>query len=198
VEVDPSCYELFVPKLEEENFRGTPLASWNAYLLNNSENRYTVNYDLSYQESGRTYFGGYSEATTKEGTVVVRPRGNIQMYMLPKGERGIRVTKLHVYKCDPDGRLSKTSAPPAVPAPSSSSNALAPTAAKGQPALELSGRELLLLIQGELKQRGLYSGNMDGMNGPMTRAAISKYQSANKLQVDGAPSMDLLKHLQQH
>jgi peptidoglycan hydrolase-like protein with peptidoglycan-binding domain len=36
-----------------------------------------------------------------------------------------------------------------------------------------------------LKNDGVYSGKIDGIDGPMTRAAIRKYQSTNNLAVNG-------------
>jgi peptidoglycan hydrolase-like protein with peptidoglycan-binding domain len=39
--------------------------------------------------------------------------------------------------------------------------------------------------QHELKSEGYYNGPVDGVDGPMTRAAIRNYQSANKLAVNG-------------
>jgi peptidoglycan hydrolase-like protein with peptidoglycan-binding domain len=40
-------------------------------------------------------------------------------------------------------------------------------------------------IQTALKNAGLYTGNIDGKIGPMTRKAIEDFQKANNLKVDG-------------
>ncbi len=51
-------------------------------------------------------------------------------------------------------------------------------------------------IQKELMNKGLYSGAIDGMNGPMTRNAIKKFQQSMDLEVNGTASQELLNYLQ--
>lgn len=50
-------------------------------------------------------------------------------------------------------------------------------------------------IQAELLRRGLYSGVIDGVNGPMTSNAIKAFEAAASLDVTGQPSDELLKFL---
>jgi peptidoglycan hydrolase-like protein with peptidoglycan-binding domain len=47
-------------------------------------------------------------------------------------------------------------------------------------------------VQRELARLGLYSGPIDGIAGPRTKAAIVAYQSAAGVAADGEPSSDLL------
>jgi peptidoglycan hydrolase-like protein with peptidoglycan-binding domain len=51
-------------------------------------------------------------------------------------------------------------------------------------------------LQWQLAVHGYYPGSPDGVVGPRTRAAIRQYQADAGLPVDGAPSGDLLSHLQ--
>jgi len=48
----------------------------------------------------------------------------------------------------------------------------------------------VMKIQQALKDKGFYSGPIDGMYGPKTRDAISSFQKANKLQVTADKSLD--------
>ena len=50
-------------------------------------------------------------------------------------------------------------------------------------------------IQQALKDRGYYSGPVDNINGPATRAAVSKFQQANGIPVNDLENKMLLKHL---
>lgn len=50
-------------------------------------------------------------------------------------------------------------------------------------------------VQVQLKQLGYYGGPIDGDHGPMTSAAISKYQAAEGLAVTGTITQALLKSL---
>lgn len=51
-------------------------------------------------------------------------------------------------------------------------------------------------LQRLLASRGFLNGKVDGIVGSGTRAAIRAYQRANGLEVDGYPSVVVLKHLQ--
>jgi hypothetical protein len=53
-------------------------------------------------------------------------------------------------------------------------------------------------IQSELKRRGYYTGQVDGIAGPKTAGAIRSYQQQNGLLVDGRASAELLNHMRQH
>lgn len=50
-------------------------------------------------------------------------------------------------------------------------------------------------VQHALLKIGEYKGGVDGQRGPMTRSAISSYQSLNGLEVDGFASKSLLDHI---
>ena len=58
-----------------------------------------------------------------------------------------------------------------------------------------SDENLILLIQGRLKEQGLDPGPLDGLMGRRTRAAIEEYQRKSGLSVDGKPSRQLLERL---
>lgn len=60
----------------------------------------------------------------------------------------------------------------------------------------LADQDLIADIQSELTRRGLYSGVVDGKNGPMTSNAIRAFQSAAKMDANGEPSVELLNTLQ--
>jgi peptidoglycan hydrolase-like protein with peptidoglycan-binding domain len=53
------------------------------------------------------------------------------------------------------------------------------------PQAQVSHRSMVRSAQQQLKTNGYYTGAIDGMNGPMTRAAIRKYQGDNNLAVNG-------------
>ncbi len=50
-------------------------------------------------------------------------------------------------------------------------------------------------IQKELMNRGLYTGSIDGVSGPMTENAIKKFQKSVDLAVNGKPSQELLNYM---
>jgi peptidoglycan hydrolase-like protein with peptidoglycan-binding domain len=50
-------------------------------------------------------------------------------------------------------------------------------------------------IQKALAQKGMYLGAIDGEYGPLSRSAITAYQTAQGLNVTGEPSVALLEHL---
>ncbi|MCZ6863073.1 MAG: tetratricopeptide repeat protein [Alphaproteobacteria bacterium] len=55
---------------------------------------------------------------------------------------------------------------------------------------------LVLMIQSQLRDRGLDPGPIDGVAGPRTRAAIVTYQRGQNLTPDGIPSQSLLNSLE--
>jgi tetratricopeptide (TPR) repeat protein len=58
-----------------------------------------------------------------------------------------------------------------------------------------SDENMVLLIQGQLKEQGLDPGPLDGLMGRRTRSAIEEYQLKSRLTVDGKPSRQLLERL---
>ena len=60
----------------------------------------------------------------------------------------------------------------------------------------LSDENLILLIQGRLKEQGFDPGPIDGLMGPRTRTAIRDYQRKYDIAVDGKPSRQLLERLE--
>lgn len=55
--------------------------------------------------------------------------------------------------------------------------------------------ELIRQVQIQLTEGGFYSGNADGITGPMTREAIQSYQAQKGIDIDGAATEDLLVHM---
>ena len=53
-----------------------------------------------------------------------------------------------------------------------------------------SDPEFIKKVQQALKDKGVYSGAIDGKLGPQTRDAISAFQKANKLEVTADKSLD--------
>lgn len=68
--------------------------------------------------------------------------------------------------------------------------ALSTGGARAQP-----DRDLVFMIQSQLRDRGLSIGQLDGVMGPRTRAAIAIYQHGQGLTSDGVPSVGLLESL---
>jgi peptidoglycan hydrolase-like protein with peptidoglycan-binding domain len=54
---------------------------------------------------------------------------------------------------------------------------------------------VLTAIQAELKRKGFYGGEIDGLMGPMSAAAISNWQKKAGMAVDGVPSESVLESL---
>ncbi|MGI9415815.1 MAG: peptidoglycan-binding domain-containing protein [Hyphomicrobiales bacterium] len=50
-------------------------------------------------------------------------------------------------------------------------------------------------IQRDLTSMGLYGGDIDGLNGPRTRAAIMRYEKKYQLPARGLPTTRLLEHI---
>ena len=64
-----------------------------------------------------------------------------------------------------------------------------------QPDRNLPDRNLVVMIQSHLRDRGLNVGRLDGVMGPRTRTAIVTYQRNHGLTTDGIPSQGLLDSL---
>jgi uncharacterized protein YcfJ len=71
----------------------------------------------------------------------------------------------------------------------------APVAISNAPAPVATVDPLVRATQSELIRLGYLKGGADGQIGPRTRAAISSFQQANGLPVDGSPSSHLLAAL---
>ena len=57
------------------------------------------------------------------------------------------------------------------------------------------GRALVIGIQTELNTLGYDPGPIDGIMGPRTAVAISRYQTDHKLLIDGQASVELAQHI---
>ncbi len=75
----------------------------------------------------------------------------------------------------------------AAPAPNA---AVAPTAAA--PAAVDANKVLVTAVQRELARLGIYTGTIDGLSGPRTKAAVSSWQTAAGITVTGEPTPELL------
>ncbi len=76
-----------------------------------------------------------------------------------------------------------------------STDAAAPPAAAPREALNLRDRAMVAEIQLALKTRGYYTGDVDGLPGPMTTGAITAFEKATGLAPTGVPSERLLDRL---
>ena len=60
---------------------------------------------------------------------------------------------------------------------------------------ECDARDAVIALQERLNERGFDAGPADGIPGPMTRAAIRRFQQANDMVADGFPSRQVLEAL---
>lgn len=74
-------------------------------------------------------------------------------------------------------------------------DATAPATPAPRETLNLRDRAMVAEIQLALKTQGYYTGDVDGLPGPMTTGAITAYQKATGLKATGAPSDALLERL---
>ena len=90
-------------------------------------------------------------------------------------------------------------APQPAPAPKSAPEASPPaqTATATPAPAPADNAGLLRGIQSELRRLGYYRGAIDGLWGPQSRGALSRYQSAQGLNADGAPNAAVLATLRQ-
>jgi peptidoglycan hydrolase-like protein with peptidoglycan-binding domain len=86
--------------------------------------------------------------------------------------------------------------PKAEPAPQPPPVAAAPAPQSAASQAAAAQAALTTSIQRELARLGLYTGAIDGMPGPQTRAAISDWQNAAGIKVTGEPTTQLLAALQ--
>jgi hypothetical protein len=84
---------------------------------------------------------------------------------------------------------TREQAPAAVAAPSAKVAAPSPAVA---PAPVDSNKTLITAVQRELARLGIYTGAIDGLSGPRTKAAISTWQTAAGIAVTGEPTPDFL------
>ena len=76
-----------------------------------------------------------------------------------------------------------------IPVPSASSAGSSSVSAQGP------DRELIAALQRELARLGLYGGDVDGLSGPMTEAALANYAKRTQLDTAPEPSERLLERL---
>lgn len=74
-------------------------------------------------------------------------------------------------------------------------DAAAPATPAPRETLNLRDRAMVAEIQLALKTQGYYTGDVDGLPGPMTTGAITAFQKAAGLKATGAPSEALLERL---
>ncbi len=63
------------------------------------------------------------------------------------------------------------------------------------PSNNINENYIVSQIQEELMKLGLYNGEIDGLNGPMTENAIKQFQKSANLEVNGKASQELLNYL---
>lgn len=96
---------------------------------------------------------------------------------------GARTARIPVRKV-----RTETVVPTEIPVPSSR-----PGAVSAEPAAS----DFVRTAQQELKNLGMYSGEVDGLYGPMTRTAIQNFQNAHSLRPDGEVTVGLVEAIRQ-
>lgn len=86
VEFRTSCPGLYIPEVFTMKYRGA-VPAYAMRVLNNSQNRYSVKYDLVYTESQRNVLGKFGGQITKERHFTIRP-GQYSQFMLIEVNRG--------------------------------------------------------------------------------------------------------------
>lgn len=136
----------------------------------------------------------HSSAFLATRTVVQPAAGNDQPRRVadPVPVRSVPVTKIAVPSDPPQagpGMASDTMRTDAIPAPMPAPQAVA------APAPATGGDETLRQVQAALAGLGLYTGEVDGLNGPKTRAAVENYQRIAGMEPTGKADAAMLKRL---
>ena len=97
-----NCPGLYIPVVEKIMFQGA-VPAYAMNVLNDSQNRYSVRYDMTYNERTENYFGRFGGATTAENRFISRP-GSYARFMLAAAGRGstqvTSVEKIVVLSCE--------------------------------------------------------------------------------------------------
>ena len=75
-------------------------------------------------------------------------------------------------------------------------DAQSPATQSSLPGNSAKFKEIAMRVQAALFAQGYYSGSIDGIVGPATRLAVSKYQASHGLSVTGTLTTELLNALQ--
>lgn len=103
VEFRPQCEGLFIPEVRRTMFQGQ-IPVYSMFVLNNSRNRYSVKYDVTYVKRIRNVLMNSAEQFTEEKSFVVRP-GTFTQFEVVKQHHGAGVTvddirKVVVLNCE--------------------------------------------------------------------------------------------------
>jgi peptidoglycan hydrolase-like protein with peptidoglycan-binding domain len=96
------CPGLFIPEITQDMFRGAvPVIAMR--VLNNSDTRYRVTYDVTFRSQTNNVFGNFAETSTTERNFISRPR-QAEEFLLAQTSgpgRGIQgVERLVVLSCE--------------------------------------------------------------------------------------------------
>lgn len=97
-----NCPGLYIPEVQEIMFqRAVP--AYAMRVLNNSDKRYRISYDITYMERGRNYFGNTGGTFTLERNLVSRA-GSFAEFMIMQKNKGsgtvvTGITKINVFSC---------------------------------------------------------------------------------------------------
>jgi hypothetical protein len=103
VEFRPQCEGLFIPEVKRTMFQGL-IPMYSIFVLNNSKNRYSVKYDVTFLERTQNVLVNSAEQFTEEKSFVVRPGTYTKFEIAEQNHSGGRkiaaVRKIVVLRCD--------------------------------------------------------------------------------------------------
>lgn len=99
----PKCDGLFIPEVKRTMFQGL-VPVYSIFVLNNSENRYSVKYDVTFLETTQNISVRSASESTEEKKFIARPnsytRFEIAMQEHGAGQRIADVRKIVVLSCE--------------------------------------------------------------------------------------------------
>lgn len=103
VEFRPKCEGLFIPEVKRTMFQGV-IPVYSIVVLNNSKNRYSVKYDVTFLEKTRNVIVNSTAQFTEEKSFVVRPETATKFDIAKQDHGGGKtvadVLKIVVLSCD--------------------------------------------------------------------------------------------------
>ena len=103
VQFRPQCEGLFIPEVKRTMFQGV-IPVYSIIVLNNSKNRYSVKYDVTFLEKTRNVIVNSASQFTEEKSFVVRPETATKFDIAKQEHGGGRtvadVLKIVVLSCD--------------------------------------------------------------------------------------------------
>ena len=102
VEISNKCSGLFVPKVFRKKVEGV-IPVYVMHVYNQSQNRYSVTYDVTFSEEKRNVLGNFDSTYTREKTMTVRAGDLVEVTLIQVNQgRGAKisdVSKIDVFSC---------------------------------------------------------------------------------------------------